>query len=282
VAVLDTLTRMRRRALPTDWADLARTLVPVAILILAAVVRETRPIALAGLLAGTAIAVRRDAPVRWSWAASVPVAVSLTWGLLPSPDRTAIAADCASPTSPIAMWRLAEALLVLGVAAVLMLALRASRDSIWLRWPRRQVAWLSIAAFLVAGPLSLLLGAALARPFFGTFELDLLQPGAIVPALVFALSNGIMEEVAYRGVLMGWLARVTGLWPAVFAQAVVFGLAHAGPDFVGSPLPVVAAMMVGGLLAGVITVRTRSLFFVIAVHAGFDVALYYGLACRIG
>ncbi len=273
---------MRRRALPTDWADLARTLVPVAILALGAVVRETRPLALAALVAGTAVAIRRGAPVRWSWAATVPIAVSLTWGLLSSPDRSIEAADCASVTSPVALWRLAEAGLVLGAVALLAFALHASRDSIWLRWPRREIAGLSIAAFLVAGPVSLLLGALLARPFFGNFELDLSQPGAIVPALLFALSNGIMEEVAYRGVLMGWLARVTGLWPAVLAQGVVFGLAHGGPDFVGSPVPVVAAMMFGGIVAGLITVRTRSLLFVIAVHVGFDIALYYGLACRIG
>jgi membrane protease YdiL (CAAX protease family) len=106
---------------------------------------------------------------------------------------------------------------------------------------------------------ALLLGALLARPFFGDFELDLSQPGAVVPALVFALSNGIMEEVAYRGILMGWLARVTGLWPAVLAQGVVFGLAHGGPDFVGSPLPVILAMTAGGIVAGAITMRTRSL-----------------------
>lgn len=273
---------MRRRPLPTDWADLARTLVPIAILVVAAVVRETRPLALAALIAGTGVAIGRDAPVRWAWAATVPIAVSLTWGLLPSPDHTAIAADCASPASPIALWRVGEALLVLGVAAVLAIALRAARDSIWLRWPHRQVAWLSMVAFLVAGPVALLLGALLARPFFGTFELDVSQPGALVPALVFALSNGIMEEIAYRGILMGWLARVSGLWPAVVAQGIVFGLAHGGPDFVGSPLPVIAAMMAGGIVAGVITVRTRSLLFVIAVHVGFDVALYYGLACRIG
>lgn len=273
---------MRRRPLPTDWRDLARTLVPVAILALGVLVRETRPLVLATLVAGTVVAIRRGAPVRWSWAATVPVAVSLTWGLLPSPDHAAIPADCASPTSPIAMWRLAEAGLALGSAAVLAIALRASRDSIWMRRPSSRVVWLSVVAFIVLGPLSLLLGALLARPFFGSFELDLSQPGAILPALVFAVSNGVMEEVAYRGVLMGWLARVTGLWPALLAQAAIFGVAHGGPDFVGSPLPVVAAMMAGGFIAGLITVRTRSLALPIAVHVGLDVALYYGLACRLG
>jgi membrane protease YdiL (CAAX protease family) len=91
-----------------------------------------------------------------------------------------------------------------------------------------------------------------------------------------------MEEVAYRGVLMGWLARVSGLWPAVAVQAVVFGLAHAsGSDVGGSPLVLGVALGAGGLLGGVITIRTRSLAIPIAVHIGFDIALYLGLACRL-
>jgi hypothetical protein len=95
--------------------------------------------------------------------------------------------------------------------------LRASRDSIWLRWPHRSIGWLSIGAFLVAGPVALLLGALLARPFFGSFELDVAQPGAIVPALLFALSNGIMEGRLPRA-RRRLARRVTGL--AAVAQGV--------------------------------------------------------------
>ena len=32
--------------------------------------------------------------------------------------------------------------------------------------------------------------------------IDLSQPGALVPALVLAVANGTMEELAYRGALM--------------------------------------------------------------------------------
>lgn len=36
---------------------------------------------------------------------------------------------------------------------------------------------------------------------------------------------------------------------------------------------------VGGLLAGVIAVRTRSLLVPIAVHIGFDIPIYFAFAC---
>jgi len=38
-------------------------------------------------------------------------------------------------------------------------------------------------------------------------------------------------------------------------------------------------MGVGGLLAGVIAVRTRSLLLPIAVHIGLDIPIYYSFAC---
>ena len=102
---------------------------------------------------------------------------------------------------------------------------------------------------------------------------------ALVPALLFAIANGVMEEVAYRGGLLHWSARVIGLGPAVVGQAIVFGLAHSGSDVIGYPVPLALAMGVGGLLAGVIAVRTRSLLIPIAVHVGLDLPLYLGLAC---
>ena len=77
---------MRRLGtLPTDWPDFARSLVPLALLALAAAVVPLRIAVLVALAAGAAIGIARDAPVRWAWAAAVPVAVSLAWGVLPAP-----------------------------------------------------------------------------------------------------------------------------------------------------------------------------------------------------
>jgi membrane protease YdiL (CAAX protease family) len=254
--------------------------IPVVLLVVAALLRDTRPIALVALAVGVAITVRRSAPDRWAWSAALPIAVALCWGLLPTPVANPTGADCASPTSPPATWRAGEAAVVLASVAILAWALRASPASLGLRRASRAVVALSVAGFVVFGPLALLLGATLARPFFGTFTLDLTQSGAVIPALLFAVSNGVMEEIAYRGAFTTWFARTSGLWPAVIVQAVLFGLAHGGPDFVASPLPVMTAMFAGALIAAVIAIRTRSLLLPIAIHVALDLPIYYYFACR--
>ena len=167
---------------------------------------------------------------------------------------------------------------MLAALTALAVVLRASPGSLSLRWPaRRWVSW-AVAGFLVSGPVALLAGPYLARPFFGDVGYELVA-GAIVPALVFAVANGIMEELIYRGALLGWSARVMGLGPAVVGQAVVFGLAHSGSDVIGLQVPLMLALGVGGLLAGVIAVRTRSLLIPIAVHIGLDIPIYFAFAC---
>jgi membrane protease YdiL (CAAX protease family) len=273
----------RARPFPPAWTDAARAAVPALLVVVAAALPWTRPFVLALLVGGTAVALGRDAPVRWAWAAVIPAAVNLAWGLLAAPERGPLAASaCADPASPVAMWRLGQAVVVLGVVVALARVLHADGASIWCRPPARHVLRLALLAFVAATVSGVALGAVLAGPFFGPFRLDLSNPAAFLPALVFAVSNGTMEEVAYRGVLMGWLARVGGLWPAVAFQAVAFGLAHAsGADVGGSPLLLFIGMALAGLLAGIVTVRTRSLALTIAAHVGFDVCLYLGLACRL-
>ncbi len=274
--------RARRSSLG-DPADIARSAVPLALIVLAAAVPIARPFMLAALVFGVAVAIRRDAPVRWAWAAPIPVAVSLCWGLLPVPAVAPSGADCASITSPTAVWRTAEAGVVIGALAILAWALRTRpvdlRMDLRLRMPARWVVRWSIIGFLVAGPLALVLGPILARPFFGEISYDVTVVGAIAPALLFAVANGSMEELAYRGALLGWSGRVIGLPAAVAGQAVVFGLAHSGSDVSGSPLLLMAALGLGGLIAGIIAVRTRSLLLPMAVHIGLDIPIYYAFAC---
>jgi len=269
-----------RRPLPADLADAARSGIPIGLLILAAAVPVARPIVLVALIAGFAAAMRRDAPVRWAWAAPIPVAVNLCWGLLPAPLADPFGGDCADVDSPPAVWRAAEAALALGALALLAYVLRARRSDLGLRWPARAVVRLAVIGAVILGPIGLLLGAWLAQPFFGDFALDLTRPGFLVPALVFALANGVMEELSYRGALMGWTSRVTGTWLAVIGQAVVFGIAHGGADVGGSPILLMVALGVGGFLAGVIALRTRSLLIPIAWHVALDLPLYVYLACR--
>ena len=269
-----------RAALPQDPAGAARALLPIVLVLLAAGIRETRLAVLVALVAGTLVAIRREAPVRWAWAGPVPVAASLAFGLIPPPTADPTGLDCTNIASPPAAWRLLEAIVVLGVLGFLAILLRAPAASLWLRRPSQRTLLLSLVGFGLFAVLGLAVGPALARPFFGAFGLDTSDPLTLVPALVFALANGIMEETAYRGALMGWSARVIGLVPAVVLQAIVFGLAHGGPDIIAGALPLTAGLALGGLLAGIVAIRTRSLLLPIAIHVALDLPLYVYLACR--
>jgi membrane protease YdiL (CAAX protease family) len=266
------------RGLPAHPADLARSLVPIGLLSIAAALPIARIPVLIVLASGATVAVARDAPVRWTWAGAVPIAVSLVWGTFAAPVAAPDLADCANPASPVATWRALEAVVVLVSLAVVAVVLRASPGSLYLRWPaRRWLPW-AIGGFMVTGPVALLVGPYLARPFFGDVSYVFVA-GALVPALVFAVSNGVMEECIYRGALMGWSARVMGVGPALVGQAVVFGLAHSGTDVIGFQVPLMLAMGLGGLFAGLVTIRTRSLLVPMAIHVGLDIPIYFAFAC---
>jgi membrane protease YdiL (CAAX protease family) len=219
---------------------------------------------------------------RWITAAGLPVALVMAWAANVADRLIAPPLDCADPFSPEAWLRAAAAILVVSVVVGLARLLPADLRDIGLCRPSRTELWLGLCAIAVIPLLSLYVGAILAEPFFGRIELDLSQPLAIVPALVLAVANGTMEEVAYRGALMHWLSRVAGPLIGLTGQALVFGLAHTGSDFTGPMLPVVLAVMAGGLAAGLIVRRTGSLWLVIVVHICFDVPLYYAAACRLG
>lgn len=223
-------------------------------------------------------------PIVWLAAGFVPVIVLVAWRvLLPAPAPTGGA--CGELLAPTVLWRLGLAVVVLGAVAAMSAFLHADRASLLLRWPSRPIVVLALAFALVVGPLALWLGPILAEPFFGPVGYDVTPQGvtltAFLAALVVALANGTLEELTFRGALMGWGSLALGPLVANLLQAVVFGVVHVGGDFTGNPLPVMLAVGVGGLVAGVIAQRTRSLLLPIAVHAAFDLPLYYAFACRL-
>jgi len=264
----------------SDLVTTAAAYVPIALILYGDVVRQARLLVLGLLLFGFSYTLVRRSELRWVWAAPIPIAVWLTWRTLSAPLADPNGLDCADAISPPAVWRLAQALLALGTLAVLMGVLGAKPSSIWLRRPTVPVARLSVLGFFVAAPLGLLLGAAIARPYFGTFDLNVRDPMVLIPGLVFSLSNAVAEEVIYRGAFMAFAGRVIGLRSALVVQAVVFGVAHAGAHFMGSPVPVVLAVGLGGYVAGLLVIKTRSLMLPIAVHTAIDLPVYAFFACR--
>jgi membrane protease YdiL (CAAX protease family) len=252
-----------------------------ALLLAGALVPASRPALAVAVIVGWAVLglARRTAAL--GWAASLPLAVAFTWPFVLGADHPFGPVACTEPLSVIAVRRVVVAVVVLAVVAALARLHGSSTFDLGIRRLRRWEAPLAVAAGLAVAVGGLVIGPAVAEPFFGRLEYD--RPlGALVPAVIFAVANGSLEEVAYRGALQGWLGRATTPAIAIVLQAVVFGIAHVGPE-VTAFVPVHATLMaVVGLLAGLVVRRTGSLAIPIGVHIGADIALYYGLACRQG
>lgn len=82
-----------------------------------------------------------------------------------------------------------------------------------------------------------------------------------------SVTAGICEEVVYRGLLLGTLATMIGLWPAVAASAVVFGAAHAYQGLGG-------ALRTGvfGLIVALLTVLSGSIHVAVLLHVVHDLS----------
>jgi membrane protease YdiL (CAAX protease family) len=256
--------------------------VPVALVAASTFLILIRWPALSVLAAGTLLLHRRGINAMGLWAALIPLELRLAYASV-EPVRVPTLADCGSLLSPPAIDRVLEAAVVLGGLAVVAWWLGASRASLSLRLPDRAVTALALAGPIVVTPVALIVGPLLTGPFFGEVRIETGILSAIVPALMLAVSNGLLEELVFRGAILGWSTRVIGGGPAIALQAVLFGLAHVGPDFLNPlvALPVLLAVIAGGVIAGVIVRRTGSLLLPIAIHVALDIPLYYAFACRL-
>lgn len=260
----------------------------VALVGIAAVVRETAPFVFVGVLF-IYLFTRRFGTRSTAIAAVLPAAAILVWRALPQPLAAAGAADCANLLAPPAAWRFAEGFIGLAAIVLLVLDRRTTFAELGFRRGSRRVQLLALGAVVVVTPLALYAGTQAGDPrfgnlFFGNYAIDLTQPLALVPAVVFAASNALAEELAYRGAMRTWLVPSLGVTGANLAQAVVFGLAHTGDDFVGAQgaIPVMLAMIAVGFVGGIIARRTNSLTLLIAFHLAADIPIYFYWACRIG
>lgn len=145
----------------------------------------------------------------------------------------------------------------------------------WLRVGRLdRWVWLLAAVTVLMAVVGLTLFALLLRPDVSTYLLALrsMQPWlAVLGVLGFAVINPVWEEVLYRGVLQGELARTVGAWPAVIAQASLFGLSH----LYGFPSGWLGVAMAAtwGFGLGVIRMRTGGLVVSYLVHVGANLTI---------
>ncbi len=156
-------------------------------------------------------------------------------------------------------------------------------------WQRDLAAGLAIAFVPVA---------CLAAGYIG-FDIYRLKSGfaaaGFFKILLTASAVAVLEEFLFRGVLLGLCVRAFGLWPAAAVSSVLFGAVHfmrvakpAVPEPVGwlsgfeqlplafssaPPWPLLGwgflSLVIAGLILAAATLRTRSLFLAIGLHAGW-------------
>lgn len=165
----------------------------------------------------------------------------------------------------------------LGVYVAVVLAVAPLRRSVrWLHFGRHDGLTL-IATFgiILSASTALALYQYLVRPPLSELAerlplhsgLPLLAAGA-----VFALSNAIMEEVIFRGVLQDALVSQVGQTAGVVVQAAIFGLGHAH----GYPPGKIGAVLAGlyGLILGVLRQWSGGLGAAILAHVFADATIY--------
>jgi hypothetical protein len=165
----------------------------VAALAVGAVARPLRPFILVGL-AFAYIASGRRGTRSEALAAGLPLAAILAWSAIAQPVAAAGAAQCTDLFAPPAVWRLLEALVGIAVLAIVVVERRTTLAELGVRLGSRPIAALALIGAIVVGPVALnastwLGGDVLGGSFFGTYQLDLSRPLALLPAVVFAVSN---------------------------------------------------------------------------------------------
>ncbi|KGI78537.1 CPBP family intramembrane glutamic endopeptidase [Oleiagrimonas soli] len=85
----------------------------------------------------------------------------------------------------------------------------------------------------------------------------------------YALSAGVFEEIAFRGVLFRIVEEGLGTWAALLTSALAFGAAHlANPN--ATLWSALAIAVEAGLLFGLVYHLTRSLWATISLHASWN------------
>ena len=151
-----------------------------------------------------------------------------------------------------------------------------------LLWPRFETVFLkdrqhqlSVFEGLLALPLGLLLGLGTAWMSYG----ELKMPSPNLTALMIAnnLFFPAVEELEFRGFLLGWLSRrkLPSLL-AVILVAVLHMLAHPHYLWEGKYVNALSVFLMGSWL-GSLTLRTRSLWGAYVAHALFNISYFLPL-----
>lgn len=110
----------------------------------------------------------------------------------------------------------------------------------------------------------------------GGLVVDGSRPITDIPWLHDVIMTGVfaavVEEILFRGLVYRFIEQWMGTWIAVGASAIIFGSAHILADN-ATLISTLATIVEAGVLFAVIYVLTRSLWWVIGVHAAWNSVL---------
>lgn len=87
--------------------------------------------------------------------------------------------------------------------------------------------------------------------------------------LLILIAGAVQEELVFRGLLFRKLERSFGSWMAVIISAILFGIIHLlSPG--ATLVSVLAIMLTSGVLIAAIYILTRSLWWAIGIHLGWN------------
>jgi membrane protease YdiL (CAAX protease family) len=97
------------------------------------------------------------------------------------------------------------------------------------------------------------------------------------PLLLVVATNGFLEELMFRGLLMSKLNIAFGPYLSTFVQAVIFASWHIGVTYTSAVVVfVVLVVFPLGLIAGYLTRSSGSILPSAIFHAGADIPIYLG------
>jgi len=95
--------------------------------------------------------------------------------------------------------------------------------------------------------------------------------------LVFVFSNGIKEEIQFRGLFLKKYETLLGVDPSNLLQSMIFALAHIGETYSPIILLFLFIVFLLGLAFGAVMQKTNSLIGSILFHAGTDIPVILGI-----
>ena len=100
--------------------------------------------------------------------------------------------------------------------------------------------------------------------------------------LLFVLSNGFMEELLFRGILLKKYEGLLGRAATVVLSALVFTLVHMQVGYVASVIQFLVLLFPLALVWGWLMLKTDSLWGSALFHAGSDCIIIFGIFASMG